>query len=76
MTEALEIEVRCFCRGEVVSHALAPLLVAICECIFTNHTDALTMPKGRDKVHPLLMTVCSLRAFEQLVDSREHLVGQ
>ena len=76
MTEAPNVNVSGFGSRKIIPHALAPLLVALFECIFTGRTDTLAMPKGRDKVHPLLMAICSLGTFEQFVDSREHLVGQ
>ncbi len=51
MTEALDVNVSGLGSRKIVPHALAPLLVSLCECIFTDHADTLARPNDRDKVH-------------------------
>ena len=76
MAAASGVNVQCFFCAEMVALAFAPLLVALGECLFAGAADAVAVPKGHDKVHPFLVTVCTLWAGEQFVHAGKGLVGQ
>ena len=76
MAAASGIDIQCLFRAEMITLALAPLLVTLGECLFAGASDAVAVPKGHDKVHPFLVAVRTLRAGEQFVHAGKGLVGQ
>ena len=73
-TPGMDIQ-RLFC-AEMITLALAPLLVTLGKRLRADVADAVTVPEGYDKVHPFLVTVSTLRTGEQFVHAGECLVGQ
>ena len=61
---------------EVIAMPLTPFLVFGCKCLFGQLANTLTMPKGRNEIHPLLATVRSGGTGKQAVCVQESGVKQ
>ena len=70
------VDVQRLILAEVVAMLLAPLLVLGCKSLFGQPADALTVPEGRYKVHPLLAAVCPGGTGKQAVCVRKSGVEQ
>ena len=76
MAAASDVNIqRLFC-AEVITLALASLLVTLGECLLADAADTVAVPKGHDKIHPFGVAVSVLRAGEQFVHAGKGLVGQ
>ena len=65
------VDVQRLVLAEVVAVLLTPLLIPGCKCLFRQPADALTVPKGGNKVYPFLAAVRPNRAGKQTVCVRE-----
>ena len=62
MAHAVHIQFRRFPQAETIPLALAPLAVALGEGGLAGQVDALTVPKGHNKINPLLAAISTIRA--------------
>ena len=76
MAHAVHIQLRCLPLVEMIPLAFAPLTVAFGEGGLAGQVDTLIVPKGHDKIDPLLATIGAIRAGEQLVYPRKDLVSE
>ena len=76
IAHAVHVQLRRFPLAEMVALSLAPFAVAFSKSHLTGQIDALTVPKGHDKIHPLLAAIGTVRTGEQFVHTRKYLVSK